>query len=169
MPNQAELRPTDPALVIVPDGANLLSWGLRVDWDAKPLINARAETLCQKKTFRRLLESRCLVPATAYFEWREDGGVKLKNRIGKPDKGIFAFAGLMDGDTFTIVTCAPGPDIAHIHNRMPVILDRQAETRWIDPDAPFEAVSSVLVPTLAEPLIALEDPRPPEHQPDLFG
>ena len=169
MPNRPELRPTDLALVIAPDGADLLAWGLRVDWNVKPLINARAESLSEKKTFRGLLENRCLVPASAYFEWRKDGCVKLKNRIEKADKGIFAFAGLIGGDRFTIITCTPRPNIAHIHHRMPVILDGEAETPWIDPDTPFEAVSSLLIPTLAEPLIAEEEPRPTGRQPDLFG
>ena len=63
----------------------LLGWGLGVDWTAKPLINARAETLAEKRTFRPLLERRCLVPATAYFEWRKDGKARHKNRIRPED------------------------------------------------------------------------------------
>ena len=169
MPNTKELRPTDLSLVIAPDGPKLLSWGLRMDWDNKPLINARAETLSEKKTFQPLLESRCLVPATVYFEWRKDGGAKLKNRIGLGNRGLFAFAGLLDGDRFTIITCAPQPGIAHIHNRMPVILEPSAEARWINPEAPFESVSGLLVPYPSEPLSAEEDAPPPDRQPDLFG
>jgi len=173
-PNIAELRPTDLSLVI--DRRNggdatprLLTWGLSIDWDAKPLINARAETLSQKKTFRGLLENRCLVPATAYFEWRKDAGAKYKNRIETADEDIFAFAGIMEGDRFTIVTCAPVPTIAHIHNRMPVILDRSAEAPWIDPNVPFADVSGLLIPYPSAPLKADEETPPPPRQPDLFG
>ena len=167
LPNTPELRPTDQALVIGTwagdeDGEDgpaprILGWGLAVTWDAKPLINARAETLTRKPTFRPLLDTRCLVPATAYFEWRKVGKVKLKNRIALSEGGVFAFAGLTDGERFTIVTCAPQPAIAHIHERMPVILDRRAESPWIDSDVSFAEVSGLLVPYGAEPLKAEEE------------
>ncbi len=165
-----EMRPTDMALIIE-DGAKprLSGWGLAVEWDAKPLINARAETLTKKKTFRPLLENRCLVPATAYFEWRKDGRARRKNRIGTKSKGVFAFAGLTDGDRFTIITCPPAADIAHIHDRMPVILERRAEPLWIDRGTPFEEVSGLLIPYGTEPLRAEEETPPPASQPDLFS
>ena len=167
--NAPELRPTDLALVIAPEGTCLLGWGLSVEWDAKPLINARAETLSRKKTFRPLLESRCLVPVTAYFEWRKDGGARRKNRIGLADGNLFAFAGLTDGERFTIVTCRPSPTIAHIHDRMPVMLAADVEARWLDPGVPFTDVSGLLVPYEAGPLKAVEETSPPDPQPDLFG
>lgn len=170
LPGAPEMRPTDLGLII-DGGANprLLSWGLAVEWDAKPLINARAETLTKKKTFRPLLENRCLVPATAYFEWRKDGPARRKNRIGTESRGVFAFAGLTDGDRFTIITCPPAADIAHIHDRMPVILERRAETLWIDRGTAFEKVAGLLVPFCAEPLRAEEETPPPVGQPDLFS
>lgn len=160
-----ELRPTDPALVIAPDGPCLLNWGLRAEWDSKPLINARAETLSQKKTFRPLLECRCLVPATAYFEWRKEAAARHKNRIGMADGGLFAFAGLIDGDRFTIVTCPPSASIAHIHDRMPVMLAADAEARWLDPGVAFADVSGLLVPYEGGPIMAKEAKPPP----DLFA
>lgn len=165
-----EIRPTDMALIIEGGAKPRLSgWGLAVEWDAKPLINARAETLTKKKTFRPLLENRCLVPATAYFEWRKDGRARRKNRIGTKSKGVFAFAGLTDGDRFTIITCPPTADIAHIHDRMPVILERRAEPLWIDRGTPFEKVAGLLVPFGAEPLRAEEETPPAAGQPDLFS
>jgi putative SOS response-associated peptidase YedK len=172
LPNSPELRPTDLALVITATGPHLMNWGLAVDWDTKPLINARAETLDQKKTFRSLLANRCLVPATAYFEWRKDGAAKYKNRIapadGQPMEPLFAFAGLYEGERFTIITCPPTPSIAHIHNRMPVIVDGKAEAQWINSDMSFEAVSGTLIPYKADTLIAKEETPPPGPQPDLF-
>ena len=168
-PNQLELRPTDLALVIASDATKLLTWGLSVDWDSMPIINARGESLTQKKTFRDLLENRCLVPATAYFEWRRDGSGNHKNRIETAIEDIFALAGIMDGDRFTIITCAPAPPIAHIHNRMPVILARAAEASWIDTAATFAFVSELLIPYKAGPLKAEEETPPPPRQPDLFG
>lgn len=148
-----EMSPTNRILTIDGESGHargrLLGWGLRVDWDAKPLINARAETLRTKATFRLLLNRRCLVPATAYFEWqRSEGGAKQKMRIHPKDAEIFAMAGLVgtDGDTVTIVTCAPSPEIADIHNRMPVILDADDEAAWIDPKITFQDVESLLRP-----------------------
>ncbi len=174
VPNAAELRPTDQALVIGSwdasgPSARLLSWGLNVEWIGKPLINARAETLAEKKTFRPLLDSRCLVPATAYFEWRKDGAGKLKNRIAPPEAGVFAFAGLADDERFTLVTCAAAPAIAYIHGRMPVILTKDAEQRWIDPGLAFDKVRDVLIPYQQEPLRAEEETPPPDRQGDIFG
>ena len=163
--NAPERRPTDLALVIAPEGPCLLGWGLSVEWDAKPLINARAETLSRKKTFRPLLESRCLVPVTAYFEWRKDGGARRKNRIGLADGTLFAFAGLTDGERFIIVTCPPSPSIAHIHDRMPVILAADAEAPWLDPGVAFADVSGLLLPYQAVQLKAKEEAPPP----DLFA
>jgi len=174
LPNAAEFRPTDTALVIVAagDGAapqtRLLGWGLPASWDGRALINARAETLDRKKTFLPLLKHRCLVPAHAYFEWRRDGRRTLKNRIAPKAGGIMAFAGLTDGETFTIVTCRPAPAIAHIHDRMPVILERSREGPWLDPARPYPDVAGVLKPYQVGALSAAED-APPDAQPDLFA
>ncbi len=153
-----ELRPTNRAPVIAGGRrAHLLVWGLPAPWNDKPLINARAETLARKKTFRPLLGNRCLVPATAYFEWRGEGRRKLKMRIAPADGGLMAFAGLTDGDHFTIITCAPAPAIAHIHDRMPVILDAGAEEPWLDLGLPFTAVDALLVPYAGGP--STHDPK----------
>ena len=166
MTPRVEVRPTNPVPVI--DGARrlrLIRWGLAVSWDTKPLINARAETLERKKTFRPLLANRCLVPATAYFEWRRDGSRRLKNRIAPSVGGLFAFAGLTDGERFTIITCAPAAPIAHIHNRMPVILEAEAEAAWLDGARPFAEVKPLLAPFAAD--LAASEQAPLE--PDLFA
>jgi putative SOS response-associated peptidase YedK len=170
LPTGSELRPTDRAPIVVAggDGATLrlARWGLPASWDGKPLINARAETLAERRTFRPLLGQRCLVPATAYFEWRKDGRRRHRNRIAPVDGGLFAFAGLVDGDDFTIVTCAPAAAIAHVHDRMPVILAPAAEAGWLDPARPFAEAAPALAPYAASPLTAAEEaPR----QPDLFA
>lgn len=169
LPEGEEIRPTNRTLVIVADAApQFLSWGLPSSWDGKPLINARSETLDTKKTFRPLLANRCLVPATAYFEWRRDGRARFKNRIAPADSEPFAFAGLFDSGHFTIITCAPSPEIARIHGRMPVILDRSREADWIDPSKTFEDIRAALVPFTHGTLTAVED-QPPQTQGDLFG
>lgn len=154
----SEVRPTDRALVIAGGRQPLvLGWGLPASWDGKPLINARAETLEERKTFRPLLAKRCLVPASAYFEWRRQDGRKLKNRIAPGDSRLWAFAGLTDGTFFTIITCPPAPAIAHVHGRMPVILERRAENAWIDASKPFAQVAPLLVPYSADEFNVEED------------
>jgi putative SOS response-associated peptidase YedK len=165
----AEVRPTNRVPVITEGGViSLLRWGLDVSWDNKPLINARAETLAQKKTFQPLLEARCLVPASAYFEWRRGAAAKIKTRIHHASESLFAMAGLTDGDNFTIVTVAPAPAIAHIHSRMPVILDAGSEDIWLDPDLDFTAAAKALGPAPDDSL-AWHDADPPPRQKDLFA
>jgi putative SOS response-associated peptidase YedK len=124
--------------------------------------------LDEKPTFRPLLEKRCVVPASAYFEWRTaEDGKKRKNRIWTESAAAFAMAGLTDGERFTVVTCAPSPDVAHIHDRMPVILGPSTIDTWLS-DAPFADVRGALTP-YAGKLIAEEETPPPPAQPDLFG
>jgi putative SOS response-associated peptidase YedK len=165
-PPGAELRPTDRALVIAAGrGPLVLGWGLPASWDSKPLINARAETLAERKTFRPLLAKRCLVPASAYFEWRRQDGRKLKNRIAPGDSGLWAFAGLTDGEFFTIITCSPAPAIAHIHGRMPVILERRDEGAWIDASRPFPEVAPLLSPSWSGEFEVDEDAAQPPPGP----
>ncbi len=166
--NTDDMRPTDQALIIGRDGPRLMRWGLTVSWDKKPLINARAETLMEKATFRPLLEQRCVVPMTAYLEWRKtDDGSKRKNRISMADGQPAAFAGLTDGEAFTIVTCAPAPAIAHIHNRMPVLLNPDEAAAWGDADRPFAQISGLLHPCEA-PLTFDEERPPAPAQGELF-
>ncbi len=148
-----EMRPTNRILTIDGESGHargrLLRWGLSVDWDTKPLINARAESLSEKPTFRPLLHRRCLIPATAYFEWQHpQGESKQKMRIHPSNQDLFAMAGLVgaDGDSVTIITCPPSPDIADIHDRMPAILSPDDEASWIAPDVPFLEIASKLTP-----------------------
>lgn len=168
--NRCEFRPTDSALIVESGGlARLAQWGLPAPWDGKPLINARAETLSGKPAFQGLLQNRCLVPATAWFEWRKTGTGKHKNRIGLAGGGLFAFAGLTDGAHFTIITCAPAPSIAPIHERMPVVLAPAWERPWLDNRRPFAEAAAALAPFAVAPLAAVEEAATPPPQGDLFG
>jgi putative SOS response-associated peptidase YedK len=139
-----EIRPTDPALTIGPDGAQVRRWGLARAGDARPLINARAETLAERPTFRRLLGARVLVPATRWWEWVGPGRSGVRTRFVPEGLDLFAFAGLAEGDYFTIVTCAsPWPDL---HPRMPVVLTAEGERTWLDGARPWPAVAACLRP-----------------------
>lgn len=170
-PNRAEVRPTDFTLTIGAGEGRLSRWGLAVEWDKRPLINARAETLAQRPAFRRLLGNRVLVPASAWWEWQvgPDGKSRTKMKLGLADGGLFALAGLVDGDSFVIVTCAPAPSVAPVHDRMPVILPVAAEAAWADPSVPFDTVAAALRPYEGE-LRAVSDeaPKPVPLQGSLF-
>ena len=162
-------RPTDPILAIGsgPE-AIILRFGLSTSWDAQPLLNARIETLTEKPTFRPLLETRCLIPATGYFEWRRQGKMRIKNRIEPQNHAPFAFAGLVDKsqNAAVILTCAPADPIAHVHGRMPVILKEGDEEAWLDPARAFASLTGMLRP-FAD-VTAVEETPPPPRQPDLF-
>ncbi|MCC9625809.1 SOS response-associated peptidase [Thalassospira sp. MA62] len=171
-------RPTDPIAVIVPKRQmTVRNWGLMIDGRNSPLINARAETLDQKPTFRPLLTRRCLIPASGWYEWRKEGRARIKNRITLPDHQPFLFAGLENGHEAVIVTCAPSKAISHIHDRMPAVIGPNHLAGWLDPNMPFDAIRHMLGPLPDEILAWQEDrPRPQSgtqeqdrSQIDLFG
>lgn len=131
-----------------PDVIQALQWGLIPSWTRDPKagpkpINARAETLAEKPSFRQLVQRRrCLVPADSFYEWQATPTGKVPHRILRPDEAPFAFAGLWDewtdhttGEvrpTFTIITTAANRMMAPLHERMPVILPtRAAERAWL--------------------------------------
>jgi putative SOS response-associated peptidase YedK len=146
------VAPTQSMPVVVrqsPNRIELMRWGLIPRWAKEPstglrTINARAETVAEKQTYRRPLQfQRCLVPATGFYEWQRTADGKVPHWIYLPDEPLFAFAGLWerwtapDGDevhSYTIMTCEANGFMAPIHNRMPVILTREAEDLWLDPD-----------------------------------
>jgi len=147
-----EYCPTDRVPVIGPRRVPVaLAWGVFVDWDSKPLINARAETLAEKPTFRRFVGNRCLVPATAFFEWTTVPGAsararKRRHRIRRADALVSAMAGLVDDrGHFTVITRPATLQMAALHHRMPVFLaDAEAEAAWLDPSRPFADMRGLL-------------------------
>jgi putative SOS response-associated peptidase YedK len=146
------VAPTQTMPVVVrhsPNSLELMRWGLIPRWAKEPntglsTINARAETVAEKRTYRRPLQfQRCLVPASGFYEWQRTADGKVPHWIYLPDEPLFAFAGLWDswtspsGDevhSYTIITCEANAFMAPIHNRMPMILSREAEEDWLNPD-----------------------------------
>jgi len=125
-----------------------MTWGLVPPWaaekkDAHPLINARAETLSEKPSFKEaFLTRRCLVPADGFYEWKKEGEEKKPYYFSMKDKKVFAMAGLWESytkdkkvfTTFTIITTRANELIAPLHERMPVILPLSAVAVWLDPN-----------------------------------
>jgi putative SOS response-associated peptidase YedK len=144
------IAPTQEVVSILSNGSphlDLLQWGLIPSWakDASigsKMINARAETLAEKPSFKRLLRSRrCLIVADGFYEWKKENGGKTPMYITLKDHNPFAFAGLWDlwhdpdGQelrTCTIVTTDANALVASIHDRMPVILPAEARDLWLD-------------------------------------
>lgn len=152
-------RPTDPILVILPHRKIAIRyWGLSAPGLNSPLINARAETLGEKPTFHPLLNRRCLIPASGWYEWRKDGTAKHKNRITLPDHQPFLFAGLENGREASIITCAPSGSIAHIHNRMPAVIGPNHLADWLDPAKDFHNLGHMLGPLPDHVLSWQEEP-----------
>jgi putative SOS response-associated peptidase YedK len=155
LPRSWNVAPTQelPVVVETPEGereARTMQWGLVPRW-AKPgeqrtvaPINARAETLTEKPMFRTLIRrKRCLVPANGFYEWKNLGDRKQPYFISLPDDPLFAFAGLYDETTtgdgevqgsYTIITTSANALMAELHDRMPVILHRDDEEEWLDPE-----------------------------------
>ena len=132
-----------------PNHVELMRWGLIPRWAKEAdsglnTINARAETVAERRTYRGpLRHQRCLVPASGYYEWQRTANGKVPHWVYLPDEPLFAFAGLWEtwrdpaGDevrSYTIITCEANALTARIHNRMPVILQREDEDQWLNPD-----------------------------------
>lgn len=143
--------PTQKIPVVREIGSRVLvfyRWGLVPSWAKDEsvgykLINARAETLQEKPSFRRLYKRRrCLIPVDGFFEWKKEGKTKKPMRIIMKDRSPFALAGLWDSWhapdrdpllTCTIITTTANALVGSIHQRMPVIISTQDYGLWLDP------------------------------------
>lgn len=133
-------------------------WGLVPHWAKdrsiqKNTVNAKIETLHQKPSFHDIIGNRCLIPATAFYEWRwldEKGKSKEKYSIHSTTSEIFSMAGLysswidpISGETlktFTMITTEANPTMAYCNNikkRMPIVLKPSDEQAWLDGSVPY--------------------------------
>lgn len=171
MPNLApryNIAPTQNVPVIRASGGDgksgralaMMRWGLVPSWSREigrtaPMINARAETLAEKASFRAAFESRrCLVPADGFYEWRMEDGKKQPFRIGLRGGAPMAFAGLWERwvspqgektDSVAIVTTEANAKLRPIHARMPVILHALDYDQWLGA-AVGSSVQALLLP-----------------------
>jgi len=161
------IAPSQPILALPNEGTNraeFFVWGLIPSWAKDPsigsrMINARAETLAEKPAFRSAYKyHRCLIFADGFFEWQAQPGMKSKipHFIRLKSRAPFAFAGLWehwqpaDGSevrSAAIITTEPNELMASIHNRMPVILQPNTYSQWLDsaPQSP-NRLQNLLVP-----------------------
>jgi putative SOS response-associated peptidase YedK len=127
--------------------ANELRWGLIPAWanDAKSsyaTFNARVETIASKPTFKNAWQKRrCLIPASGYYEWKQEGNRKLPYYIHAENSPVLMFAGIwehnaaLDITSYSIVTKPALNAIAHLHDRSPVMLPASLMREWIDAPA----------------------------------
>lgn len=144
------IAPTEETLIIINENdrkrADLFKWGFIPSWikdkeNFKPLINLRDDTLLNKQNFSYYLKNnRCLIPANGFYEWRILNGRKKPYFIYLKDFSLFFFAGVYNkiylGEselkTFTIITTKSNEKLRLIHDRMPVILEKEVEEAWLD-------------------------------------
>lgn len=152
----ADIRPTNTAPVVRVSAGQRLAiparWGLIPAWSkdeaiAQHTFNARAETVAEKPAFRAAFKRRrCLVPASAFFEWQAFPGEKKKRKLRIADSGgqPLALAGLWESwtdpgsglplDTYTIITTSANASLTPVHDRMPVVLGPGDWEAWLDPE-----------------------------------
>ena len=168
------VAPGDEVLAVTTDKhgqtrGELLRWGLVPSWSRVPggplkMINARVETVTERPAFRRPFgRFRCLIIADGFYEWqavsdpsqaRGPGGAKQAYHITRAGGGPFAFAGLWSIwrdqrsrlRSCAILTTAANDAISPLHDRMPVILEPDAEQAWLDPATPRPQLIEMLAP-----------------------
>ena len=154
LPVDWNIKPTQDIYIVKNQEIKIASWGLIAPWSKNSsdalrsqsqAINARSESVHEKPTFRTAFrQSRCLVPATGYYEWATElGRYKTKQPvfISRDDERLLAFAGIFDRwispegeirDSVAIITRDAVGDLAKVHNRMPLFLPRDRWGAWMD-------------------------------------
>ena len=179
----------DVATVPDPDNRDVvwMRWGLVPFWAKDPsignkMINARAETVAEKPSFRNSFKNkRCLILANGFYEWRKSGGQSIPFYFQLKGGEPFAFAGLWDDwenkgvssmpglpglTTCTLITTSANEDVRAVHPRMPVVLTKETMWDWLEEDDP-KALESLLRPPPAGSLIAYQvsrDVNSPQNQ-----
>ena len=180
LPPRYNIAPTQPVPVVRERSGGerefvQLHWGLIPFWAKERsigsrMINARAETVASKPSFRNAFRhKRCLILADGFYEWQKQASGKQPWFMSMVADEPFAMAGLWETwrenddaeplESCTIVTTGPNAFMSRLHNRMPVILPADAAAIWLDPLADSESLQSVLVPAREGLLQAVEVSR----------
>jgi putative SOS response-associated peptidase YedK len=170
-PARYNIAPTQPVAVILRTNdqpkrhLRLMRWGLIPAWAKDPaianrLINARAETVAEKPSFRTAFKRRrCLIPASGFFEWQKTKAGKQPFYFRPQDGGLFAIAGLweswQDIETCTLLTTEANQLLEPIHERMPVLLKPEDYDQWLDLKTQgTAALQALLQPFPADQMLA---------------
>ncbi|SHI09905.1 SOS response-associated peptidase [Ferrimonas marina] len=150
------IYPTDTIAVIHQQQGRIqcsgLRWGLDTEFLSRPVINARSETVAEKPLFRTALAGfRCLLPMSAWFEWRKEGVSKVGYRF--EPQALMNVAGIAwppsserpQGAVVMLTTAAEG-SVSHYHHRMPLILPAQQAQAWLQaPDVPAASLPDLTI------------------------
>jgi putative SOS response-associated peptidase YedK len=172
------IAPSQPIAVVrrrrsVPERTlELRVWGLVPGWAREPslgarLINARAETVAEKRAYRDAFRRRrCLVPADGFYEWQPRGrNPKQPYHVTPRGTPLFAIAGLYERwtgeegealDTCTLITTEANDRMRPVHGRMPVLLSPEAWSAWLDPEAEDTAALQALLRPCPDESLGLE-------------
>jgi putative SOS response-associated peptidase YedK len=116
----------------------ICEWGLIPSWakdkkDFRPLINARLETLMEKVSFKKLIQtSRCLVVADGYYEWKRENKEKTPYYFTKTDSSIMFFAGIHQNNQFCIITKEATNTVKEVHHREPLIINEEQILNYLN-------------------------------------
>jgi putative SOS response-associated peptidase YedK len=149
-----------------------MRWGLIPEWSPEfstklSTINAKSETIFESKLYKKaIVQRRCLVPVSGFFEWKREGTNKRPFKIYLKDSPIMSLAGIWtawragsveEQRSFSILTTAANDFMSQIHDRMPVILDPKQFDEWLDPEVrEAEQINSMLKPCPPEWLQSVE-------------
>jgi putative SOS response-associated peptidase YedK len=170
------MAPTQEAPTVrLMDGAraiDAMAWGLIPEWSPEfkmkfSTINARSEGVFESRLYKKpILQRRCIIPVSGFFEWKKEGTAKRPFKIFMKDSPIMPMAGIWtawragtpeEKRSFSIMTTSANDFMAKIHDRMPVILDKKQFDAWLDPEVhEQEAISAMLKPCPAKSLDAAE-------------
>jgi putative SOS response-associated peptidase YedK len=175
IPPRYNIAPTQPVVAVrqADETRELvpLRWGLVPSWVKEPggaqaPINARAETLLEKPFFRSAFrQRRCLIPGSGFYEWKNTGErVKQPYLLRRRDGQLLAFAGLWERwdpsgaepvESCAVVTTEANATVRFVHDRMPVLIEPDAFTAWLDPQTPVQQLLTVLRPCPAEEIVVV--------------
>jgi len=138
-PSNADLCPSQTvATIIKPTIFQQLdaTWGFQTSWSDKLLINAQAETVNEKPTFKAAFaHSRCLIPCTGWYEWKTERGKKIKYSFSHVDNQPFLMAGILynpQRPQLVTLTTSPNTKCSEIHQRMPVLIAPENIEYWFN-------------------------------------
>lgn len=151
--SRPEIFPTQVQPLIVTNQELVYGkWGFSTPYSSKSLINARLETVLEKPTFKKSFETtRCLIPATSFFEWEKTMDDKIKRKIFVKDQLLFSMAGIVreeDGQlVYSLLTMDSNDSMKSVHHRMPVILQVKDELKYINKNTSPQEVMKMCMAT----------------------
>ena len=150
-------------------------WGLVPSWatdkkDFRPLINARLETLMEKVSFKKLIQtSRCLVVADGYYEWKRENKEKTPHYFTRSDNSLIFFAAIHQNNQFCIITREATDKIKEIHHREPLILNEEQISNYLDVKKEgTDILRSIKSPELKFHIVSKDVNKPVNNDPSLI-